>query len=93
MDRRSGNLERQRVVEEWLPQAIGDSMRGGGLIGTLAVIWLLIGAFAAWQRGYFTDGQTSCATAGTIAVTTIAGPLNYAGVNPTVANCRLPQPS
>ena len=68
-------------------------MRGGGLIGTLVLVWLLIGVFAAWQRGYFAGGQTSCATAGTIALTTIAGPLNYAGVNPKVADCRLPEPS
>lgn len=68
-------------------------MRGGGLIGTLVVVWLLIGIFAAWQRGYLQSGQTSCATAGTIALTMVAGPLNYAGVNPKVSDCRLPEPS
>jgi septal ring factor EnvC (AmiA/AmiB activator) len=30
---------------------------------------------------------------GTIAVTVIAGPLNYVGVNPTVKNCNVPQSS
>lgn len=66
---------------------------GRGLIGTVVLIWLLIGVFAAWQRDYFTGGETNCATAGTIALTVVAGPLNYAGVNPVVADCKLPQPS
>jgi hypothetical protein len=34
----------------------------------------------------------SCTKAGTIAVTILAGPLNYMGVNPKV-NCTVPQPS
>ncbi|MGN6131651.1 MAG: hypothetical protein ACTHOK_15020 [Nocardioidaceae bacterium] len=63
-------------------------------IGTLVVvIWLLIGAFAAWQRGYFASNNDSCAHVGTVVVTVVAGPLNYAGVNPKVHNCRVPQPS
>jgi hypothetical protein len=66
--------------------------RGGGIVGLLVVIWLVIGAVAALQRGYFTKGDTSCAGAATIAVTVLAGPLNYVGVNPRV-NCTLPQPS
>ncbi len=66
---------------------------GRGLIGTVVLIWLLIGVFAAWQRDYFTSGETNCATAGTVGLTVVAGPLNYAGVNPKVADCRLPQPS
>ncbi len=63
-------------------------------IGTLLVIiWLAIGAFAAYQRGYFTGApQVSCAKAGTVAVTVVAGPLNYFGVNPKI-HCRVPQPS
>ena len=64
-----------------------------GLIGTLVLVWLLIGVFAAWQRDYFTGGATNCATAGTIALTVVAGPLNYAGVNPQVTDCKLPEPS
>ncbi|MGH3596815.1 MAG: hypothetical protein ACRDUT_12745 [Mycobacterium sp.] len=68
-------------------------MRGGGILGTIVLIWLLIGVVAAWQRDYFKGGDTSCASAGTVAVTVIAGPLNYAGVNPRVADCHLPQPS
>ena len=58
----------------------------------LVVIWLVIGAVAAAQRGYFSSGDTSCASAATIAVTIVAGPLNYLGVNPKV-ECELPQPS
>jgi hypothetical protein len=66
---------------------------GRGLIGTLVLIWLLIGVFAAFQRDYFDSGTANCATAGTIALTVVAGPLNYAGVNPKVTNCKLPEPS
>jgi hypothetical protein len=64
-----------------------------GLLGALVVVWLLIGVFATWQRGYFQGGDTSCATAGTIALTVVVGPLNYAGFDPKVKDCRLPQPS
>jgi hypothetical protein len=56
------------------------------------VIWLVIGAIAAGQRGYFNQSDTNCAEAGTIIVTIIAGPLNYLGVNPKI-NCDLPEPS
>jgi hypothetical protein len=58
----------------------------------LVVLWLVIGVLAAAQRGYFSSGDTSCASAATIALTIVAGPLNYVGVNPQV-NCELPQPS
>ncbi|KUI19325.1 hypothetical protein AU193_05160 [Mycobacterium sp. GA-1285] len=68
-------------------------MRGGGIIGVLVLVWLLIGAFAAYQRGYFQTSETNCATAGSIALTVVVGPLNYAGVNPKVENCNVPQPS
>jgi hypothetical protein len=54
---------------------------------------LLIGVLAAFQRGYFKNDQSNCATAGSIALTVVVGPLNYAGVNPKVTNCNLPQPS
>jgi hypothetical protein len=67
--------------------------RASGILSTLMLVWLLIGGLAAWQRHYFKGGDFSCATAGSIALTVIAGPLNYAGMNPKVANCRLPQPS
>jgi hypothetical protein len=45
------------------------------------------------QRGYFSGGDTDCAKAGTIAVTVVAGPLNYVGVNPKIHKCKEPQPS
>ena len=65
-------------------------MRLGSL---LVVVWLVIGAIAAGQRGYFHTGDQSCASAGTTAVTIVAGPLNYLGVNPKVKSCNVPQPS
>jgi membrane protein YdbS with pleckstrin-like domain len=60
-------------------------------VGLLVIVWL--SAIAAAQRGYFTHASQNCASAGTIAVTVIAGPLNYVGVNPKVTNCNVPQPS
>ncbi|MET0700404.1 MAG: hypothetical protein ABWY93_12120 [Mycobacterium sp.] len=63
------------------------------IITLVVVVWLVIGAVAAWQRGYITNAAQNCATAGTTAVTVLAGPLNYFGVNPTVSNCNVPQPS
>jgi hypothetical protein len=68
-------------------------MRGGGILGVIVLVWLLIGVIAVWQRGYFKNSDENCAGLGTIAVTVIVGPLNYAGVNPKVTNCHLPQPS
>jgi hypothetical protein len=58
----------------------------------LLVIWLIIGGFAAGQRGYYNGSIGSCTKASTMAVTIIAGPLNYAGANPKI-NCTAPQPS
>ena len=62
----------------------------GRVIGVLVVVWLVIGAIAAGQRGYYSSGKESCAGFATIAVTIIAGPLNYVGANPKT-NC--PHPS
>ena len=56
----------------------------------LLVTWLVIGGIAAGQRGDYT-GSIDCSRASTIAITIIAGPLNYAGVNPNI-NCTV-QPS
>jgi hypothetical protein len=47
---------------------------------------------AAAQRNYFSSSNANCAKLGTIAGTIVAGPLNYAGINPKV-KCQLPQPS
>jgi hypothetical protein len=56
-------------------------MRLGSVV---LAIWLIIGAIAAGQRGYY--GSTpSCASAGTVLVTILAGPLNYVGANPKVS--------
>lgn len=63
------------------------------LIGTIIIVWLVIGAVAAFQRGYFGDARdVSCKTGGDTVLTIVAGPLNYIGVNPKV-NCKVPQPS
>jgi uncharacterized membrane protein len=58
----------------------------------LLVIWLIIGAIAGGQRSYYNGSSTNCAKLGTIAVTILAGPLNYTGVNPKIS-CTLPKPS
>ena len=63
------------------------------LLVAVVVVWLLIGVLAVFQRGYF-NGSTSCAHGGTVALTVVAGPLNYVGVNPKVScNVQVPQPS
>jgi hypothetical protein len=67
-------------------------MRTGSIGGVILLIWLVIGVIAGGQRGYYSGGDASCAKAGTILVTIVAGPLNYLGVNPKV-NCKVPQPS
>lgn len=60
---------------------------------TLVVLWLVIGALAAYQRDYFSGKDTNCAKTSTVVVTVIAGPLNYLGVNPKVKRCNVPEPS
>jgi hypothetical protein len=64
-------------------------MRIGAVV---LVIWLIIGAIAAGQRGYFDNSKTGCAKTGDTIVTVIAGPLNYVGINPKI-KCTVPQPS
>jgi hypothetical protein len=60
------------------------------LIGALVVVWLAIGVIAAAQRGYFGDDRdVNCKTTGDTALTIVAGPLNYMGVNPKV-KCDVP---
>jgi hypothetical protein len=66
--------------------------RGPSIAGIVIVIWLVIGAIAAGQRGYLGGNTDTCAEAGTILVTVVAGPLNYLGINPKV-QCEVPQPS
>ena len=62
------------------------------LLAGLLLVWLLIGAVAAGQRGYFSGSSTNCAKVGTTVVTILAGPLNYVGANPKI-DCEVPQPS
>ncbi|MGI9006014.1 MAG: hypothetical protein ACR2FU_07420 [Streptosporangiaceae bacterium] len=59
------------------------------ILGIVVVIWLVIGAIAGAQRHYYSSDK-SCAKTTTIAVTILAGPLNYFGANPK-AHC--PHPS
>lgn len=62
------------------------------VVAIIAVVWLIIGVIAVLQRGYLFGGEATCAKAGTIAVTVIAGPLNYVGANPKIT-CDFPEPS
>ncbi|MBM0123520.1 hypothetical protein [Pimelobacter simplex] len=60
-------------------------MRRTGIGGVIVVIWLVIGVVAAVQRGYFSDDRdVNCKTFGDTALTIVAGPLNYFGVNPKI---------
>ena len=64
----------------------------GRIVAILVVVWLLIGVLAAFQRDYFSNNKANCAETSTIAVTIVAGPLNYVGANPKV-DCDVPEPS
>jgi hypothetical protein len=76
--------------------ALSRDSRGRGsvtsVVTVLVLVWLVIGAIAAGQRHYYSGSATNCARAGTIAVTILAGPLNYVGANPKIS-CQVPQPS
>jgi hypothetical protein len=68
----------------------------GRLLGIIVIVWLLIGVVAAAQRGYFGgDNDVSCKEFGDTALTVVAGPLNYVGVNPKIKceDINPPQPS
>jgi hypothetical protein len=67
-------------------------VRGLSIGGLLVIVWLIIGAIAAGQRGYYGGDDDTCAELGTTLVTIVAGPLNYVGANPKI-DCELPQPS
>lgn len=63
------------------------------LASIIVLLWLLIGVFAGYQRGYLTDErEVSCRTTADTLLTIAAGPLNYMGVNPKV-DCEVPEPS
>jgi hypothetical protein len=72
------------------PLADGGDM---GKWGTFILfVWLLFGAAAAGQRGYYSTPTFGCTQAATIAVTIVAGPLNYFGLDPVIT-CSAPKPS
>lgn len=73
----------------------GSRSRLTSVFVVLVLAWLIIGAIAGAQRHYYDIAPTNCASTGTIAVTIIAGPLNYLGMNPKIDNCHVdvPQPS
>jgi hypothetical protein len=62
------------------------------IVSAFIVLWLIIGAFAAGQRHYYTTSNLNCNKGATIAVTIVAGPLNYLGADPKIS-CKTPQPS
>ncbi|BDY33383.1 hypothetical protein [Mycolicibacterium mageritense] len=68
-------------------------MKGGKILSGIAVIWLVSGGVAAYQRDYFSDSEVTCATVASVAMTVIVGPLNYRGVNAQATDCDLPEPS
>jgi hypothetical protein len=65
------------------------------VIGVVIIAWLVIGASAAGQRGYFgNDRAVTCKTSADTGLTVLSGPLNYAGVNPRVhCGAHPPRPS
>jgi hypothetical protein len=63
------------------------------IVTIVIILWLVIGAIAAGQRGYYSSHhKTNCSQASDTALTIISGPLNYVGVDPKVS-CTTPQPS
>jgi hypothetical protein len=85
----TGTLKDSLMV--YIP-AMAGNLQFMRIVGVLVVIWLVIGALAAGQRGYYSSSAQNCAGVATIGVTIVAGPLNYLGVNPKI-KCQLPQPS
>jgi hypothetical protein len=89
-----GFRERQGRHRDWLSVHIyADNAEEVQMhIGSvILIIWLVIGGFAAGQRGDY-KGPVNCTRAATAAMTILAGPLNYTGVNPHI-NCAVQHPS
>jgi hypothetical protein len=63
------------------------------IIPFVVVIWLVIGAIAAGQRGYYDQSDPNCGSIGSTVVTILAGPLNYVGLNPEIECPSMPAPS
>ena len=75
------------------PKAAVGGGNGSIKKGTVILfLWLIVGAIAAGQRGYFSLTNVGCSQGATMAVTILAGPLNYLGFNPKIA-CSAPKPS
>ena len=65
----------------------------GRIVSIIVVVWLVVGVFAAVQRGYFGDDRdVNCKTTSDTLLTVVAGPLNYLGFNPQIS-CSAPKPS
>jgi hypothetical protein len=77
-----------------VPEEAWNELAGAmHIIGSFVLIlWLVLGAIAAGQRGDYTNPPANCSQVGTVAVTILAGPLNWLGVNPKIS-CHLPPPS
>ena len=58
------------------------------VMATLLVLWLLVGAFAAFQRGDFEDGN--CSSVVDTAVIVVIGPINYAAPETLLETCSQP---
>jgi hypothetical protein len=64
-------------------------MRRGTVI---LLVWLLIGAAAAGQRGFFNITKFGCSNVATMVATFVVGPFNYIGVDPEI-RCGAPKPA
>ncbi|WP_046468441.1 hypothetical protein [Allosalinactinospora lopnorensis] len=61
-------------------------------IPVLLVIWLIVGAVIAGQRGYFSgEEEENCASIGSAVITIAIGPLNLLGLNPEIECPELPE--
>lgn len=58
------------------------------VLAYLLVLWMVLGGFAAFQRGDFADGN--CSTAASTAWVLVMGPLNYAVPETLTGSCIQP---
>ncbi|GGB82891.1 hypothetical protein N798_09565 [Knoellia flava TL1] len=58
------------------------------VMATLVVLWLLVGAVAAFQRGDFEDGN--CSSVADTAAIVALGPFNYAAPETLLETCSQP---
>ncbi len=59
------------------------------IVGILVIVWLIIGAIAAGQRGYYGSAKSNCASFATIAVTISPARSTTSGSTPRcTARCR-----